>query len=548
LSLVTPFPFQQRAYEDLMAYLYANPGKSTVVEAPTASGKSVIVAWFCSEVLKAWPNQRILMLVHVKELVAQNEERLLDVWPESPVGVYAAGMKRKELDQPIVFASVQSLARAKSLPHFDVVIVDECHRVPFLVTDDEDKPKSQYQQVFERLGNPVVVGLTATPYRTGGGPIVRDGETDPEELSKYVFDDICHSISVKELLDLKRVAPVKSVGSKSSVDLSSIKIVRGEYDENQMANAFMSASGPILDEVVKRGNACDRKKWIIFCSNVEHVEQTVAGLEQRGIAADYVVGTHSIAERDETVRRFKAGEFQALVNCAVFTTGFDVPDVDMVVMLRATQSTVLHVQIIGRGMRVAPGKEYCLLLDYGSNVRRHGPIDKIKVHRRKKRGVDEPQTKECPECEALIAMNASECPECGHSFASDAEKDHWDKLDLTADSTSPMAATAEPRWHDVKRARYSKHVKQATGAESMKVSYVCGLQTFNEWVTIGRDGGAGIRAARWWSDRGGNIPTPTSVDDALHRSHELREPRRICVSQNGRFFQVDEVRFFEAAA
>ena len=125
------------------------------------------------------------------------------------------------------------------------------------------------------------------------------------------------------------------------------------------------------------GRGADRRSWLVFCCGVAHAMLVCAALHKRGIDAEVLTGAHGSTERDSIIARFKSGELRCLVNVNVLTTGFDAPNVDLLVMLRATQSPSLYVQMVGRGTRLHEGKKDCLVLDYGTNVERHGLIDDI---------------------------------------------------------------------------------------------------------------------------------------------------------------------------
>lgn len=513
-----PFKYQANAVHALIQYFEEKSGNPLIV-APTASGKSVMIAEFCKHVLTTWPGQRILMLTHVKELVEQNHARLTQVWPDAPVGIYAAGLKRRDLGQPIVFASVQSLARAKTIPHFDLIIVDEAHRVPPM------NRKSQYRYIFDALPKAKVIGLTATPYRGDYQPLAG---TEAWQL----FTDVAYEISVDELLEIGRVSLLRPFGSKTGVDLAQVKIKNGEFDLAKMSDLYRAVGREIVGEVVHRARLANRCRWMVFCCDIEHCDDTASLLEEMGVSHRIVTGKTPDAERAQIVREFRDGRFTALVNCAVFTTGFDVPSVDLIVMLRATQSPVLYVQIMGRGMRVAPHKEDCLVLDYGTNAERHGPINTIKPRTRAP-GKAETAMKKCPICDGLMLPGITICPHCGHEFERERENP-FARLETTA---STAQFVQRPRWVDVKKVVTRKHVKRDTGAESLRVDYHCGLQIHSVWVAIGREGFAGRKAAQWWREHGtGDVPA--AVSQALARP--VRTPARIKVMPEGRFTKIQD--------
>jgi DNA repair protein RadD len=222
----------------------------------------------------------------------------------------------------------------------------------------------------------------------------------------------------------------------------------------------------------------------------------------------------------------------------VLTTGFNAPAVDLIAMLRPTKSTGLYVQMAGRGTRLAPGKENCLVLDFAGNVARHGPIDLVDLRRDQhdEGGSGEPPTKVCPSCQTILPAAVRQCNVCSFLFPS-PEASH----DPTA-AALPILSSAIPDWVDVESVSYARHDKPGK-PPSLKVSYHCGLLRHQEWVCLEHEGYAQEKAVRWWQKRSGDNPAPATVDEALARSHELRQPTQIAVRFKGRFAEVIHARF-----
>jgi DNA repair protein RadD len=222
----------------------------------------------------------------------------------------------------------------------------------------------------------------------------------------------------------------------------------------------------------------------------------------------------------------------------VLTTGFNAPAVDLIAMLRPTKSTNLYVQMAGRGTRLAPGKENCLVLDFAGNVARHGPIDLVKPKDKVKSEADgEAPTKVCPECQAINTLSARVCIDCGSEFAPPEAA----KLEATA-TTRPILSTGQPVWVDVGTVSYHRHEKPGK-PPSLRVDYHCGLVRHHEWVCLEHGGYAGSKATQWWSRRAGGDRPPVTVDDALRRAAQLRQPLQIALRPNGRFTEVVNARF-----
>ncbi len=195
--MITLRDYQKEAIDSIYKYFDDNDG-NPLVELPTGAGKSLINAGFIERTVMTWPGTRILMLTHVKELIEQNHEKLLTLWPSSPCGIYSASLKRKDKHQDIIFAGIQSIYnKAFELDKFDLVIIDECHMVP-------NKASGTYRKFLAdlKIANPKVkvIGLTATPYRLDNGMLTHGDDR--------IFTDTCYRLPIKTLLDRGYLAPV----------------------------------------------------------------------------------------------------------------------------------------------------------------------------------------------------------------------------------------------------------------------------------------------------------------------------------------------------
>ncbi len=347
-----PRSYQSAALDALFSYFatHTEPDQNPVVAAPTGSGKALIIALFFHKILTWWPGQRVLNLVHVKELVEQNAQTLKRLWPQAPVGVFSAGLGQKVAHMPITFAGVKSVANSlKLFGRMDIIVIDECHLV-------SEKDESDYRKVlaYFRALNPHVrvVGLSATPYRVGLGMI-----TDGTLFSDVAYD-ITGLAAFNNLIDEGYLVPLIPIQTKTILNVAGVAKSGGDFVAAQLQAAVNreDLTRSALTETVRA--AADRKHWLIFGAGVEHVEAIAKMLvEEFGVPTAVVHGKLPVAARDEAIRRFKTGEVRALVNANVLTTGFDFPALDCIVALRPTNSVVLHVQILGRGTRTfyAPG-------------------------------------------------------------------------------------------------------------------------------------------------------------------------------------------------
>lgn len=522
-----PRDYQTEAVDALYAYWRDGKGASPLVVAPTGSGKSLILALFMQRAVEDFPGTRILQVTHVKELIAQNHQTLLRLWPGAPAGIYSAGLGKRQARAKLLFAGVQSIHRkAKEIGHVDLLGVDEAHLLPRATN-------TQYGRLIEGLReiNPAmkIFGLTATPYRLDSGMLHRgDGA---------IFDGIAYDIPVAMLVKRGFLAPLISKRPSSAFDTRGLHTRAGDFIEREMMDRFGTdeATRAAVTEIVTLG--ANRRSWIAFCISVQHALQVRDEIRNLGIAAETVTGETPAMERDRLLRDYKAGRIRCLTSVGVLTTGFDAPATDLIAMLRPTQSTGLYVQMAGRGMRIADGKSECLVLDFAGNVSRHGPIDGIAMPEDKRKS-DEPgeaPTKVCPQCEEVLWIAARECPGCGHIFPEPEPK-----IDKTASTEAIMNLTAPTVWEPVRDIEYRRHRK--TGSpDSLRVDYLVGLRVVSEWVCLEHSGFARQKAVRWWQEWAGT-PPPNTVEDALARVDELRRPSEAVLERDGKYHRIKRLR------
>ena len=474
--------YQRRAIDQLYAWFSAGHQGNPCMVLPTGSGKSHIIAVLCKEALQNWPETRILMLASQKELLEQNAEKLRQHWPGAPMGIYSASIGKRQLGEPITFAGIQSVrSRAKDLGHIDLIFIDECHLI-------SHKDEGSYRMLINDLLaiNPAlrIVGLTATPYRLGHGLI-----TDKPAL----FDDLIEPVSVEELIYKGHLSILRSKITTSKLSVDGVHKRGGDYIESEMQEAFDTdtQNAAVVDEVIRLG--AGRKSWLFFCAGVSHAEHVRDVLRDRGITAECVTGATLKAERARILSEFKAGKIQALTNANVLTTGFDAPGIDLIAMLRATMSPGLYVQMAGRGLRTAPGKDDCLVLDFAGVVSTHGPITAVQTPKRGGSGKDGDgvaPTKPCPDCSELVAISSMSCPSCGHAFPPPEPK----PLMLHTDDIMGIEG------HDMPVTTWSwrEHVSRTSGKAMLAVTYYGALSDapVTEYLPILHEGYAGDKAMR----------------------------------------------------
>lgn len=530
-------PYQQETVDTIFGYWSAGGG-NPLVELATGTGKSLVIAEVLRRLLDDYPKMRVLMLVHVRELVRQNFEELLGLWPGAPVGINSAGLGRRDRHSQILFASVQSVAnyQAGALGDRDLVIIDEAHLVP-------TKQAGQYRTLLDKLRDRVpdlrVLGLTATPYRLDSGRL--------DEGADKLFDQIVYTYDIAKGIEDGYLSPLVARGSANSIDVSGVGRRGGEFIAGELEHAASAVTQAACDEIVAK--AVSRNSWLAFCSGVDHAYEVRDGLRERGVACETITGKTPKGERDRIIRDFKAGRIRCLTNANVLTTGFNVPGVDMIAMLRPTLSTSLYCQMLGRGTRMAPGKENCLVMDFSGNVMRHGPVDDLNVRGRKKKGgegraeVGAIAAKECPECGILNALRALSCCSCEYAWPEPPK--HEAKAN---ENVVLLRGKVEDKWIKVDRVRAYKHTSQA-GKLSMRVEYECGLQIYKEYVPIGQPGYPGARAEKWWRaiTQAGGKP---NLDDALEYAGAWENwsyVEKIKIKKDGKYWRVCGWRCAERA-
>ena len=393
--------YQQEAVSAVLKH-FRKTNESAVIVLPTGSGKSLVIAE-----LARLAKRKILVLTHVKELVEQNHQKYETYGVTA--GIYSAGLKLKQTQHQVTFASIQSAAR--NLDDFSepysLIIIDECHRVNLASVDkekDESKDQAssnQYQQIIDKLMqvNPEVklLGLTATPYRLGMGWIYQKhyrGFMRSEE--KRPFAHCIYELPLRYLIKRQYLTePTLVDATIEHYDFNSLRAnSSGEYsptDINHLLNKNHRVTQGIIEQVIELGDK--RQGIMIFAATVDHAKEVFSYLPAKLSAL--ITGATDSTERDHLIKAFKRKEIKYLVNVSVLTTGFDAPHVDMIAILRPTQSVSLYQQIIGRGLRLCENKKDCLVIDYtGNDFDLYHP----EVGEKKPNSQSQPVQVVCPSC------------------------------------------------------------------------------------------------------------------------------------------------------
>jgi DNA repair protein RadD len=550
LPAIKPRPYQLEAVDALYQYFatHHDPTENPLIAMPTGSGKSLVIALFLKTIYEHWPSQRVMMLTHRKELIGQNAKQLKRFWPGAPVGIYSAGLKSKDSNQPITFAGIQSAIKNPQLfGHVDLLIIDEAHLV-----SPENGTSYEMFIAFLRARNPYlrIIGLSATIYRLGLGMLTEGG------IFTDVAYDICSLQAFVKLLDDGYLCPLIPLKTETQLDVSNIHMKGGEFVEKELQERLAKEELTYQCLVEALQDARDRNHWLIFAIGIEHTEMCHSLLTEMGVSSTFVHSQLSNERRDEAIRQFVSGEVRVMVNAGILTTGFDYPSLDCIVLLRPTASPGLHVQILGRGTRpnYAPGfdletregrlaaiaassKKNCLVLDFAGNTMRLGPINDPKLPKNKNNKGDKEKkgdvpVKVCPDCDCMNLISARICENCGSSFEIKGEE----ALTPVA-STLELIVRDEPQthWFNVTHVTYQAHHKPGS-PPSLRVNYHCGLRRFSEWICLFHEGNPIQRKARiWWMERGNFEDLPRDIDEALDCVGDLRKPKQIKVWTNKKY-------------
>ena len=390
------------------------------------------------------------------------------------------------------------------------------------------------------LINPALkgVGLPATAFRMGKGMLT--------EGSDALFTDIavdCTGLSAFNwFIEQGYLSPLVCRKTSAQLDTVGLKSSGGDFNKKALQEACTKegVTEEALGEAVDLG--WQRRHWLVFCSGIEHAELAAEILNQRGVKTCCVHSQMPESERDARLLEFKRGEWQAITNNGILTTGFDAPLIDLIVMLRPTKSTGLWIQMLGRGTRpvYAQGpdlttregrhqaiglgpKANCLVLDYAGNTERLGPINDPIIPKRAGKGGGTAPVRLCPECECYSHASARECSACGFVFPVAVN------LNARASGGDVLASAKEDIVTNipVSRVVYSAHLKPGE-PPSRLVTYHCGLTRFRDWHCFEHGGYPRSQAKNWWRSAAGT-PPPTTVEEALARVDELKTPTGIRV-------------------
>lgn len=528
-GVIVPRPYQEEALEALDEHVRTKDNNPCLV-IPTGGGKSVLMAWAIQQWKRDYPPFRICILAHRKELVQQNADELLGLWPAGDIGIYSAGLGKRDQEHSILFASIDSIWRKwGEFAPFDCLLIDEAHRIP---ASGEGKYRDFIKGCRITNKNMRIVGCTATPYRMGCGPICH---------KDHILNEVCYEANVGDLIAQGFLCRLRSKVGDVQPDLDKVKRNHGgDYVTTSLANvvatddvigkAVRSAMGHITRE--------ERKSIIFFCVDVDHCRRVSMELRKYGVEAPCVTAKTPQAERDRIAEAFKAGRYKALCNVNVFTEGFNAKLIDCIVLFRPTLSRGLYSQMVGRGLRLHPNKTDCLVLDYAHCIDEHGPIDCLDA--------GEVKLAICQVCGDAFSRAIRICPHCGWVIPKEelerVEAEEREKRLHDAEASNRSILGSEPEILNVSDVSVHRHRKPGA-PDSIRVQYRCGLSTFREWICLDHPGYAGRKSRRWWWVRFGREEAETiTVDQALEDmflgSRIKDATQTITVVRRGKFTEI----------
>lgn len=477
-------PYQRGGIDSLYHWFRTNPTGHPIVNACVGAGKSIMLAQLCQEAVNGFEGKaRLLMITPSKELCEQNMHKLQSLAKNIRFGVISASLGRKDFihDKDVVIGTIGSLhKRGEKLGYFDLVLIDECH----LVSRIENGMYRQLITMLQRHNSNVrVVGWTGTPFR-GNGIWLTEGKD-------RLFTDIAAHIPMTKLLQEGFLSPLVLADATTQVSAESIKTTAGDYVIAELAALLDKdeLTATIADEIITHG--ADRKKWLVYCVTVEHATHISIALTDRGITCQVISAKTPKKEREQIIARFKSGLIRCICNVAVLTTGFDVPEVDMIALVRNTKSPVLYVQIAGRGMRIAPGKDNCLWLDFTDTTARLGPVNQVygRNEPKKKKEINETTVKTCPECGGACPPSVNNCALCGYVFPPPAININ---PSLSGAEILLMGKVILP----VDEIYCNSAISKKNGKPYLVIKVRSGLTSYSKNLMLGWDGYAGSKAAK----------------------------------------------------
>jgi superfamily II DNA or RNA helicase len=388
-------PYQERIIAEVRQAI-GSGCRAPLVVSPTGSGKTVMFSHIADGAGRK--NKRVWILVHRAELVDQTSRTMREIG--IPHGVIAAGWPIDPLPHVQVVSVQTVVRRTGGLIPPDVIIVDECHHAA----------AGTWGKILQAFPQAIRLGFTATPERLDG-----KGLSD-------TFDALIRGPEVAWLIENGFLTAPKYYAPPNQLNLDGLHVRGGDFARDELAKEM---DKPMItgDAVGHYQRICPGVPAVAFCASVAHAEHVAQAFAAAGYRAATLDGTLDRVERRRRVRALADGGLQIITSCEIISEGFDIPVVTAAILLRPTKSLGMHLQQVGRVLRIAPGKERAIILDHVGNCLRHGLAEEERewsLEGRKKKSKkasdeDAPPVRQCPKCYACH-VPAPICPECGHVY------------------------------------------------------------------------------------------------------------------------------------
>lgn len=351
---ITPFPHQLEILEQLAVERSVHQRFRNLVVAATGTGKTLISAFDFAQFLKTKPNANFLFIAHREEILKQARSAYRGVLRNGSFGELWVGAHTPEHYRQL-FVSIQTLnSQLEQLnltaDFYDYIVIDEVHHIA----------ASSYRKVLNYFQSDILLGLTATPERHDGGDILGD-----------FGGVIAAELRLPEAINQRHLSPFQYFGIDDDTDLRNISWNRGRYDITQLTNLYthnQARFDKILLSLQEIVTDLHQMKALAFCVSKEHAQYMVRQLLLKGVKADVLTSDNS-NERQQKQQAIRSGDINVLCVVDIFNEGVDIPEVDTLLFLRPTESLTIFLQQLGRGLRLADGKECCTVLDFVGNSR-----------------------------------------------------------------------------------------------------------------------------------------------------------------------------------
>jgi len=502
VTAITLRPHQIDA-PDAVEAAWNNGIKRPLIDACVASGKSLILAELARrEVARGG---RAIIAAHTRELVEQNANacRMLGLH----CGINAAALGERTWRAPVISCAIQSVYKnAHNFGPVTMFLIDESHLCPH-------SEAGMYHKMVRALGDVRIAGASGTVFRLQGGSLV-EGEGAP-------FDQVVFRYTIIDGIRDGYLCPAFSIGADDKIDESKLRLSKGEFTAASSDPQMIAEMDNHIAQMVHHGG--DRRAWLVFEAGTKAATAMAARMNEWRIPTGLVLGTTPAGERARAIEAFRAGRLRALVNINALTTGFDVPDVDLLVMRRPTQSLGLYIQQVGRALRtiggnieasVAAGKADCAVLDFAGNIDRHGPLDFIRPKETTSRLVscdecgkrnasaavkcwscDAPMTKLCPACLGIVRKGTLDCPHCDYDMRIEASGEA--EPAKLSETPSGAALIASYKSRQDERSGGWRPIARVSKAETSFLALVQLPATDAGWHTLPDTLGEHADAARW---------------------------------------------------